>query len=294
MLIEIEKILLKEQPTHVLVQGDTNTVLAGALSAAKISTTHSFTGYRYVLGHVEAGLRSYDRTMPEELNRFIADHLSDLLFAPTQKSGETLAKEGIPKDRIFVTGNTVVDAVFHHSDLAEKKLDQGFKDKHQDFILATLHRQENVDEPKRLKNILRGIEMTAADLKKQVIMPLHPRTRAKFKDFGIRPSKHIQVREPVGFLEFLWLERNASLIMTDSGGVQEEACILGVPCVTLRTTTERPETIDVGANVLAGVKTEKIFSCAKKIIKTERNWENPFGDGRSADQIYKILQTHLP
>ena len=294
MLIEIEKILLKEQPTHVLVEGDTNTVLAGALAASKISTTHTFTGYRYILGHVEAGLRSYDRQMPEEINRFISDHLSDLLFAPTKKSEAILLKEGVPKERVFVTGNTIVDAVFENLEIAREKVNQELLFKQRDYILATLHRQENVDEARRLKEIIGGIHAVSLELKKDILLPLHPRTEAKIKSFNIRLPESIRVMEPVGFLEFLLLERSAALILTDSGGVQEEASILKVPCVTMRTSTERPETIDVGANILAGFKRKDILRCAKTMIGRKRTWENPFGDGRAAESIIHILSQHHP
>ncbi len=288
MLIEIEKILLKESPTHVLVQGDTNTVLAGALAASKISTTSSFTGLRYVLGHVEAGLRSYDRQMPEEINRFISDHLSDLLFTPTKHSRKILINEGIDPAKIFITGNTIVDAVFQNLEIAKKSVSKNFY-KRGDYLLATLHRQENVDEPNRLKGILKGIEIAAHELKKKVLIPLHPRTQLKMKTFGISLPSSFEVMDPIGFLEFLMLESHASLIMTDSGGVQEEACILKVPCVTLRTTTERPETIGVGANELSGVESENILRAAKKMINRPREWENPFGDGRAAHTILQAL-----
>lgn len=287
MLIEIEKILLKESPTHVLVQGDTNTVLAGALAASKISTTTSFTGLRYLLGHVEAGLRSYDRQMPEEINRFISDHLSDLLFAPTRHAKKNLIDEGVDPKKIFVTGNTIVDAVFQNLEIARKNVSKNVYKKG-DYILVTLHRQENVDEPGRLKTILKGIELASSELKKRVVFPIHPRTELKLKTFGLTVSSTFEVMEPLGFLEFLMLESHASMLMTDSGGVQEEAAILKVPCVTLRTTTERPETIEVGANELAGIESDAILRSAKKMIVKKRDWENPFGDGRAA---YYILQT---
>jgi len=288
MLIEIEKILLKESPTHVLVQGDTNTVLAGALAASKISTTTSFTGLRYLLGHVEAGLRSYDRQMPEEINRFISDHLSDLLFAPTRQSKKILVKEGIDPKKIFVTGNTIVDAVFQNLEIAKKRVKFTQKG---DYILVTLHRQENVDEPNHLKSILRGIELASLELNKRVIFPLHPRTELKLKTFGMTLPSTFLVTQPLGFLEFLMLESHAALLMTDSGGVQEEAAILKVPCVTLRTTTERPETIEVGANDLAGVESDTILRSAKKMIEAAREWENPFGDGRAAHYILEGIKS---
>jgi UDP-N-acetylglucosamine 2-epimerase (non-hydrolysing) len=292
MLALIERVLLKENPSHVLVQGDTNTVLAGSLAASKISTTRSFSGLSYILGHVEAGLRSYDREMPEELNRFISDHLSDRLFAPTAVARRNLLAEGVDKRKIFVTGNTVVDAVFQNLAIAreaaaERPVDRPARGR---YILVTLHRQENVDEPKRLAGILRGIEESSRRLGWPVLFPMHPRTRLKVKKFGIRFSGRIAVTEPVGYFEFLDLQSRAGLVLTDSGGVQEEACILGVPCVTLRTTTERPETVAAGANALAGVESGPIARAAARMAAKRKAWKNPYGDGKAAERILRVLR----
>jgi UDP-N-acetylglucosamine 2-epimerase (non-hydrolysing) len=295
MLTLIEDILLKERPTHVMVQGDTNTVLAGSLAAAKISTTRDYTGLSYVLCHVESGLRSFDRQMPEEINRFISDHLSDLLFAPTPGSRRHLLKEGVPSSRIWVVGNTVVDAVRQNLEIAKKKLKLSSLTsiKRGQYILVTLHRQENVDEPHKFRSILKGIERSSKALGRPVVFPVHPRTRAKFKAFGIKVPACFHLSEPVGYLEFLVLQSQAGLIMTDSGGIQEEACILKVPCVTLRTTTERPETIKVGANLLAGVASSHIERCAKIMMRRRKAWSNPYGDGHTAERILKcIRKTH--
>ncbi|MBI4043157.1 MAG: UDP-N-acetylglucosamine 2-epimerase (non-hydrolyzing) [Deltaproteobacteria bacterium] len=289
MLIAIEKILLEERPTHVLVQGDTNTVLAGSLASSKISTTSAYTGMRFQLGHVEAGLRSYDRSMPEEINRVLSDHLSDLLFAPTGQAKKILLGEGIEEKKIFVTGNTIVDAVYQNLELAKHIVRRVTRETMKDYVLLTLHRQENVEEPKRLREILRGIEKTAEILQKIVLFPIHPRTEKRLESFGIPLPACIRKMEPVGYLEFLMLESAASLIMTDSGGVQEEACILKVPCVTLRTTTERPETVAAGANQLGGVESGQIVQAAQEMSRRERIWENPYGDGRAALNILQHL-----
>jgi UDP-N-acetylglucosamine 2-epimerase (non-hydrolysing) len=281
MLIGIEKILLDEKPGIVLVEGDTNSVLAGALAAAKL-------GIR--VGHVEAGLRSYDRRMPEEINRVIADHLADYLFAPTPKAKEILLGEGISKQKTYVTGNTIVDAVSQYLELARQKIDLAgqFKLKPQKYFLATLHRQENTDNKKRFTSILEGLSEVATRFRLPVVYPIHPRSRKIMEGMGWR-SNHLKIIDPVDFFSFLQLESNARLILTDSGGVQEEACILRVPCVTLRNNTERPETLDVGANILAGASSESIVTSAEMMLHGKKDWPNPLGDGHAAERIANII-----
>ena len=274
-----EKVFKDERPDVVLVQGDTNTVMAAALAATKLGIK---------VGHVEAGLRSFDRSMPEEINRIIADHISNYLFTPTEASRRYLADEGI-HDGVFVTGNTIVDAVFQAKDIAARKTEvlNEFELRPKNFILATAHRAENVDDRTRLAGMLEGMRMAGEDLGMEVLFPMHPRTAGRVEEFGLSLDG-IRAIEPVGFLDFLQLESNARLILTDSGGVQEEACILGVPCVTLRDNTERPETIKVGANMLAGAEPQKIRSATKKMIGRQ-GWENPFGGGTASKQILDII-----
>ncbi len=296
MLIRIEKILLKEMPKVILVQGDTNTVLAGALTVSKLLTTRDYTHIDMHIGHIEAGLRSYDRSMPEEINRFITDHFSDFLFAPTRLAADTLVKEGVPKKRVYMTGNTIVDAVFQNLKLARKNpkiLNALGLSEDEDYFLLTLHRQENVDNPERLRRILKGIEAIGRHFGKKIIFPIHPRTVKKLKSFKVRVSERVQLVPPMGFLEFLLLESKAKLILTDSGGIQEEACILKVPCVTLRTTTERPETVRVGGNMIAGFEPNSILRCAKKMITKKGRWANPFGDGQSSARIIRIIEKNI-
>ena len=283
MLRGIEDVLLQEKPDVVLVQGDTNTVLAGALAAAKLGIK---------VGHVEAGLRSFDRSMPEEINRIVADHLSDYLFAPTMTAQQNLLQEGISSDNIFVCGNTVVDALFQNIGISESKLsvldDLGLQK--EGYFLVTAHRQENVDNEGRLNDIFNGL----LDLHRQYDIPIifsaHPRTINRLAEFGITLPEGIRIIEPPGYLEFLQLEKNAKLVLTDSGGVQEEACILGVPCVTLRNNTERPETIEVGSNILVGTNPSKILNGVSRMLKQSRNWVNPFGDGKAAEKIISTLE----
>jgi len=281
MLTGIEEILLKEKPTIVLVEGDTNTVLAGALTAAKLGIK---------VGHIEAGLRSYDRSMPEEINRVITDHIADLLFTPTTAAKKILLHEGIDKSKIFVTGNTIVDTVFQNVELAKAGKDvlKELKLKAGKYFLVTLHRQENVDNPARFSSILKGLSKVALKYKLPVLYPIHPRSRKKMSEFDLQ-AKNLTIIEPLDFLGFLQLESGAKLILTDSGGVQEEACILGVPCVTLRDNTERPETLEVGANILAGASAERIVECARIMLDKKEKWVNPFGDGKAAERIVKII-----
>lgn len=281
ILTGVEKVLQKENPDIVLVEGDTNSVLAGALAATKLHIK---------VGHVEAGLRSYDRRMPEEINRTLTDHCSDFLFAPTEKAKAILLGEGISEDKIFVTGNTIVDAIYQNLEIAGEKgntLDTlNFKPK--EYFLVTLHRQENVDNQARFTSILEGLDKIADSFHLPLIYPIHPRSRKMMSEFHLEPP-NLTLIDPVDFFGFLQLESNARLILTDSGGVQEEACILKVPCVTLRDNTERPETIEVGANVLAGASSDRILECSKMMLGRENNWLNPFGDGTAGRKIVKII-----
>jgi UDP-N-acetylglucosamine 2-epimerase (non-hydrolysing) len=276
----VEKILLKERTSIVLVQGDTNTVLGAALAASKLGIK---------IGHVEAGLRSFDRSMPEETNRILADHISDYLFVPTQAAKMNLANEGIRKG-VYVTGNTIVDAVRQNLVFAKRKskMLEELQLEQNGFILATAHRQENVDDRERLKGIIEGLKSVSQKMSMSVLLPAHPRTQNRLKKFRI-DAAGISVVDPIGYLDFLQLEANAALILTDSGGIQEEACILGVKCVTLRENTERPETIQVGSNVLAGTDPKRILAQSNKMLLSKGKWNNPFGDGNAAKRIIERI-----
>ncbi|MFC2000456.1 non-hydrolyzing UDP-N-acetylglucosamine 2-epimerase [Chloroflexota bacterium] len=276
-LVGVESVLIKESPDVVLVEGDTNTVLAGALAASKLHIQ---------VGHVEAGLRSYDRRMPEEVNRVLIDHCSDYLFAPTGNAKTILLGEGLAEESIYVTGNTIVDAVYENLQIASDRASilgrLGLNSR--GYFLVTLHRQENVDEPARFSSIVEGFERLATHFNLPVIYPIHPRSRKRMSEFNIE-LRNLRLIDPTDFLDFLQLEKNARLLLTDSGGVQEESCILGVPCVTLRDNTERPETIHVGSNILAGTSPNTILECAIEMLGRTDSWANPFGDGRAADRI---------
>jgi UDP-N-acetylglucosamine 2-epimerase (non-hydrolysing) len=220
----------------------------------------------------------------------VADHVSDYCFAPTETSKANLLKEGIAEEKIHVTGNTIVDSVYQNLEIAMRKVnvldDLGLEPR--GYFLVTSHRQENVDSKERLEEIIRGLRMVQSEFGLPIVFPVHPRTQKMAESFGFELDG-IRTIEPLGFLEFLQLEANARLALTDSGGVQEEACILGVPCVTLRDNTERPETVDVGANVLAGARSTQIMDRARQMLEAETGWKNPFGDGRAGESIVKHL-----
>jgi UDP-N-acetylglucosamine 2-epimerase (non-hydrolysing) len=288
ILSGVEKVLAERKPDVVLVQGDTNTVLAGALAASK---SYVRTGGRQILvGHVEAGLRSFDRSMPEEINRILTDHISDYLFAPTKTAKKNLLDEGIDAGRIAVTGNTIVDAVHQNLALAKKKVNitKRLHVTKDDYFLVTLHRQENVDDKTRLSGILSGLRSIQETYGKEILFPIHPRTEKMIRRFGLDTGT-IRTMPPLGFLEFIELEGSARLALTDSGGVQEETCILKVPCVTIRNSTERPETVDAGANLVAGFGPDGIIRATGTMMKKRRSWKNPFGDGKSGKRILGIL-----
>lgn len=280
IIIGTEKILIDEKPDWVLVQGDTNTVMAGALAASKLQIK---------IGHVEAGLRSYDRTMPEETNRIVTDHISDALFSPTKKQSDILLKEGIDDKKVFVTGNTIVDAVYQNLKLVEKHQELDHY-KNEKYFLLTTHRPSNVDSKENLSELIEAITEVSKKYNFPVYFPIHPRTKKQIEIFNINiDTNQIKLIDPTGYLEMLALEKNAQLIFTDSGGIQEEACILQVPSLTLRENTERPETLEVGASVLVGHNKQKILGETDRMIKISRDWPNPFGDGNSAQNIIDIL-----
>ena len=286
MMEGIEEILLDEKPDIVLVQGDTNAVLAGALVASKL---------HIAVGHVEAGLRSFDITMPEELNRRAADVCSTMYFIPTEESAINLLAEGFSHDNLIITGNTVVDACFRHLEIAKKR---GFEEEslkeldieNMDNILTlTMHRAENVDDKKRVTNIIEALK-ELDDM--NIIFPIHPRTKNTLKNFGLfdelNDLSHVHIIKPIGYLDFLLLTSKSTLILTDSGGLQEEAITLNVPALTLRYNTERPETVSAGGNILVGSNKDIILDNARKILsdmdfaEKMKNAPNPYGQGDAA------------
>lgn len=278
MLAGVEQVLLEQKPDWVLVYGDTNSTLAGALAAAKLHIP---------VAHVEAGLRSFNRRMPEEINRVLTDHISALLFCPSQTAVDNLAAEGITGG-VHLVGDVMADALAWaaaraqtHSDVLQRL---GLTEK--GFLLATVHRAENTDDPARLRTILDAF----AALDEPLIFPVHPRTRDRIQMLNLSSAvPHLQFIDPVGYLDMVRLEQGARMIMTDSGGIQKEAYWLGVPCVTLRDETEWMETVELGWNVLAGAEKERIVAAV-------RGWKMPeqrpalYGDGGAAERIVG----HLP
>lgn len=281
MLEAIEKAILDHNPDWMLIYGDTNSTLAGALAASKLHIP---------VAHVEAGLRSFDRRMPEEINRVVADHVSTLLFAPTDVAVKNLKNEGISGDKVRRVGDVMFDVMLFYRDLAAKQSTtlQRLELKPKSFALATVHRAENTDDPARLKGILEGLSRLAA--KHPVVLPIHPRTRAAIANLGgFTPPANLRIIDPVGYLDMLSLEWNAALIATDSGGVQKEAFFASVPCITLRDNTEWVELIDVGANVLVGADAGKIASEGASRFNTMLSAAPLYGDGDAAMHIAKAL-----
>lgn len=283
MLAGIEELVIEESPSVVLVQGDTNSTLAGAIATSKLDAE---------LGHVEAGLRSFDERMPEETNRVLTDHAADYLFAPTETAVSHLREEGIDDSKIFETGNTIVDAVEQNGELAAER-SSILSDLHvvsDEYVLLTAHRAENVDDATTFSNILEGTARIGDRLDSPIVYPIHPRARERIEEFGISVPDEIELIEPLDFLDFLHLEANARVIVTDSGGVQEESCILGTPCVTVRDSTERPETVQVGANQVVGTDSNAILEAGMQMQSKSGDWETPFGDGHAADRILDAVE----
>jgi UDP-GlcNAc3NAcA epimerase len=285
MLEQVEEVLLSERPDWVLVYGDTNSTLAGALAAAKLNVP---------VAHVEAGLRSFNRRMPEEINRVMADHVSTVLFAPTSTAVENLHREGIGGDRVQLVGDVMYDSVLHYGRLAEERsrILEELGIPRGGYVLATIHRQENTEDPARLEVILQSLGAIAEDL--PVVLPLHPRTRQLLDRGGAMvDTGPLRITEPLGYLDMLMLERHARLIATDSGGVQKEAYLSRVPCVTLRDETEWVELVDAGWNTLAPpTDAERV----KQTLRSALSRPTPgagtgslYGDGRASERIAAVL-----
>lgn len=278
MLEKIESVLLKENPDLVIVFGDTNSTLAGALAAVKLHIP---------VAHVEAGLRSYNNSMPEEINRILTDKMSSLLFVPSKHSENILKSEGINKG-VYITGDIMYDSILHFKKIAKQKsnIKGELKVKKNNFILATIHRAENTD----VKNNLAAIFEIFADCNKSVILPVHPRTKNKLSQFKIKINSNIILIPPVSYLDMINLLDNAECVLTDSGGVQKEAYYLATPCITLRNETEWIETIKSGWNILSGINKLKVKTALKKlqvIIKLKR--PDIYGNGKTAKIITDII-----
>lgn len=276
-LEQIEKVLLEETPQIVLVYGDTNSTLAGALAATKLHIP---------VAHVEAGLRSYNRRMPEEVNRVLTDHVADILFAPTETSRKNLLNEGVSGSRINVVGDVMFDAAMYYRDRGRQPPwfdSMGLGNSR--FVLCTVHRAENTDDPERLVGILQGL----ADSGLPVILPMHPRTRAKISKYKLGIGENVHVLDPVGYLEMVWLETNCSIVATDSGGVQKEAFFHAKPCVTLRDETEWIELVAMGANVLVGTDRQRISQALGDGLGRTVSHEHVYGDGHAAERVVESI-----
>tara|TARA_A200000113_G_C8867313_1_gene355222 strand:- start:1508 stop:2596 length:1089 start_codon:yes stop_codon:yes gene_type:complete len=283
MLIKIEELVIRVKPDCVLVYGDTNSTLAGALASSKLNIP---------CAHVEAGLRSYNRRMPEEINRILTDHVSDLLFAPTKTANDRLISEGIPQNKIIRTGDVMLDAAIHYGKIAEgqSNIINTLSLAEAKYALCTLHRAENVDDPKTLAWIVESLSELSKSM--TVVLPLHPRTRMRLNNFSLfeKLNSKIKIVDPLGFLDILALQKSASVIVTDSGGMQKEAFFQKKPCVTVRTETEWVELLTGGHNRLVIPLKDSMLSKVDDALATNLDWSvNLYGDGNSSKTIAEAL-----
>ena len=278
IMSRFEPVILERKPDVVLVYGDVNSTVAAALVSAKL-------GIR--IGHVEAGLRSFDWTMPEEINRVVTDRLADLLFTPSEDGDVNLAHEGVPGKKIFRVGNVMIDSLVRLLPAAMRCPKNGFPER---YALVTLHRPSNVDDSKTLRNILESLLEINKDL--SIVFPVHPRTRQRIEEFGLNAEK-LHLSGPLPYVEFLAMQQRAAVVITDSGGIQEETTYLGVPCLTLRDNTERPVTVTLGTNVIVGQERDKLSSELSKIVagKAKKGTIPPLWDGHAAERIADVLLT---
>ncbi|KIY23553.1 non-hydrolyzing UDP-N-acetylglucosamine 2-epimerase [Mesobacillus subterraneus] len=283
MFSELEKIIEIEKPDKVLLLGDTNSALSAILAERMNIPVY----------HMEAGNRCFDLRVPEEKNRKIIDAVSSYNLPYTEKSRENLIKEGIPVNRIFVTGNPILEVLkFYEPSIENSKILETLELKEKDYFLTTIHRAENVDDDKILTGIMEGLNTVAGTFKKRIICSLHPRTASKMQSaFTIGLSELIEFHEPFGLFDFIKLQKNAFCVLTDSGTVQEESCLLHVPAVTVRNSTERPETVECGSNIVSGVKAEQILQAVKVMVSQNADWPFPAGyeDLHVSSKVVKFI-----
>ena len=280
IMIRFEKVLIQEQPQLIIVVGDVNSTIACALTASKL---------KIKVAHVEAGLRSFDRDMPEEINRILTDAISDYLFITESSARQNLLCEGIPEEKIFFVGNTMIDTLVSHLPISKQsRILDTLHIKEKQYVLVTLHRPSNVDHQEDLSPIIDVLGKIAGYL--PVVFPVHPRTLKQMETFGLDLSKLISV-PPLGYYDFLELMSQARCVLTDSGGIQEETSILGVPCITLRENTERPVTVELGTNRVVGKNPDKIMEAFIYVYQnsSEKKIEIPLWDGHAAERIVKEL-----
>jgi UDP-N-acetylglucosamine 2-epimerase (non-hydrolysing) len=285
VMMRFEQTCLEDRPDLVVVVGDVNSTMAATLVAAKLLIP---------VAHVEAGLRSFDRTMPEEINRMVTDRLADLLLTPSRDADENLAREGVPPERIHLVGNIMIDTLFRHLPMATlDRVADRVKVASDDYAVLTLHRPSNVDVPETFKGILTAVAAIAAEM--PVVFPVHPRTQARVKEFGLDELlARVQVTGPLGYIDFLSLTSHAKIVLTDSGGLQEESTALGIPCLTLRENTERPITVTQGTNTIVGTDTAKILAGYGAALRGEVPKRRPeLWDGCTAPRIGDVIQQFL-
>ena len=282
----IENILYKEKPSFLIVQGDTNTALAGCFAASVFNRKHFNYHDKIKIVHIEAGLRSFDDEMPEEINRKIIDQLSNILFAPTKFDLENLKNEKLTSNkRVFTVGNTISDIIKKNKRLIKKN-----NNLKKDYFLITLHRPESVDNPSKLNKLILDLEKIGKKFDTNFLFPVHPRTNKIIKKFNFKKLNFIKFTKPLEFLNFLTLMKNSKIIFTDSGGIQEESSLLGVPCITIRETTERQPSIKDKTNILTGYDYNKILKAVTYFNKNDVKPSKIFGDGKVADRIFNILK----
>jgi UDP-N-acetylglucosamine 2-epimerase (non-hydrolysing) len=281
VMIEFEKVCLAERPDLVVVVGDVNSTLAAALVAAKLLIP---------VAHVEAGLRSHDRTMPEEINRIVTDRLSDVLLTPSADANENLVAEGVPESKIHLVGNIMIDSLLRHLPMAGlDRVRDRIPVEDGGYAVLTLHRPSNVDNVEVFRQVLVAIGVIATHM--PVVFPVHPRTRQRMEDFGLSAAlRNVILTEPLGYIDFLSLTSHARLVLTDSGGLQEESTALGIPCLTLRENTERPITVTQGTNQVVGVDTDAILAGFEKALRPAGGRRRPdLWDGCTAGRITRVL-----
>jgi UDP-N-acetylglucosamine 2-epimerase (non-hydrolysing) len=285
VMIRFEEVCLEERPDLVVVVGDVNSTMAATLVAAKLQIP---------VAHVEAGLRSFDRTMPEEVNRVVTDRLADILLTPSPDGNENLLREGVPAERIHLVGNIMIDTLFRHLPMATlDRVADRVDVQAGAYAVLTLHRPSNVDVPETFTRVLTAVAAIASEL--PVVFPIHPRTQARVKEFGLSDLlERVQITGPLGYIDFLSLTSHAKIVLTDSGGLQEESTALGIPCLTLRENTERPITVTHGTNTVVGTDVDRILAAYRAALRDETPRRRPeLWDGRAASRIGGVLQKFL-
>jgi len=284
VMIRFEEVCLAERPDLIVVVGDVNSTMAAALVGAKL---------RIPVAHVEAGLRSFDLEMPEEINRIVTDRVADLLLTPSRDGDDNLRREGVPDEKIFLVGNIMIDTLFRHLPVATfDRVSARINAKEKQYAVMTLHRPSNVDELETFRGILDAVTTIGRDM--PVVFPVHPRTRQRIAEFGLTNAvEALTLTEPLGYIDFLSLTSHARLVLTDSGGLQEESTALGIPCLTLRENTERPVTVTHGTNTVVGTNPQRILDGYHASMGSSQKRMPELWDGRTSERIRDVFQRFL-